>query len=177
MRCYAKCHGDSERVFSIAFPAARDPTPIELSQGKGEKEVNPKGRRLDRLATNTSPSRPAVTPDLTSVIARGQAILKRLPKLSIPIQIARNQEPRKPKSLGRPFRHGILHNVSHVCDVAPSPTRARGHVAERRAAEPQSPRRPKGAPMYLRAVMRSCTRDWCYSFFNSIVLQYRFSRC
>ena len=32
-------------------------------------------------------------------------------------------------------------NVSRVGDVAPSPTRARGHVAERRAAAPRSPRR------------------------------------
>ena len=39
---------------------------------------------------------------------------------------------------------GISHNVSHVCDVALSPTRAKGHVAERRAAAPRSPRRPLG---------------------------------
>ncbi len=58
----------------------------------------------------------------------------------------------------------ITHNVPHVCDVAPSPTRARGHVAERRAAAPRSPSRPAGAPMYIRAVMRSCAfqndNDW-----------------
>ena len=47
----------------------------------------------------------------------------------------------------------IAHNVSHVCDVALSPTRAKGHVAERRAAAPRSPRRPAGAPMHIRAVM------------------------
>ncbi len=35
----------------------------------------------------------------------------------------------------------MAYNESHVCDVAPSPTRARGHVAERRAAAPHSPRR------------------------------------
>jgi len=29
-------------------------------------------------------------------------------------------------------------------------------VAERRAAAPRSPRRPAGAPMHIRAVMRSC---------------------
>ncbi len=51
---------------------------------------------------------------------------------------------------------GITHNESHVCDVALSPTRAKGHVAERRAAAPRSPRRPAGAPMYIRAVIRSC---------------------
>ncbi len=57
------------------------------------------------------------------------------------------------------FRLGscvISHNESHVCDVAPSPTRARGHVAERRAAAPRSPSRPAGAAMYIRAVIRSC---------------------
>ena len=50
----------------------------------------------------------------------------------------------------------IADNVPHVCDVALSPTRAKGHVAERRAAAPRSPSRPKGAAMYIRAVMRSC---------------------
>jgi hypothetical protein len=50
----------------------------------------------------------------------------------------------------------ITHNVSHVCDVALSPTRAKGHVAERRAAAPRSPSRPEGAAMYIRAVMGSC---------------------
>ena len=48
---------------------------------------------------------------------------------------------------------GISHNESHVCDVALSPTRAKGHVAERRAAAPRSPRHPEGVPMYIRAVM------------------------
>ncbi len=51
---------------------------------------------------------------------------------------------------------GITHNESHVCDVALSPTRARGHVAERCAAAPRSPSRPAGAAMYIRAVMRCC---------------------
>ncbi len=49
----------------------------------------------------------------------------------------------------------IAYNVPHVCDVAPSPTRVRGHVAERRAAAPRSPSRPAGAAMYIRAVMGS----------------------
>jgi hypothetical protein len=56
--------------------------------------------------------------------------------------------------------YAISHNVPHVCDAAPSPTRARGHVAERRAAAPRSPRRPKGAPMYVRTFMRSCADVW-----------------
>jgi hypothetical protein len=37
----------------------------------------------------------------------------------------------------------MSHNESHVCDVALNPTRAKGHVAERRAAAPRSPRRPR----------------------------------
>ena len=53
----------------------------------------------------------------------------------------------------------ISYNESHVCDVALSPTRAKGHVAERRAAAPRSPRRPEGAPMHIRAVMRRCTES------------------
>jgi hypothetical protein len=47
-------------------------------------------------------------------------------------------------------------NESHVCDVALSPTRAKGHVAERRAAALRSPSHPEGVAMYIRAVIRSC---------------------
>jgi hypothetical protein len=54
----------------------------------------------------------------------------------------------------------MAHNESHVCDVALSPTRAKGHVAERRAAAPRSPRHPKGVPMHIRAVMRSCAEGF-----------------
>jgi hypothetical protein len=50
----------------------------------------------------------------------------------------------------------MSYNVPRVCDVAPSPTRARGHVAERRAAAPRSPSHPEGVAMYIRAVIRSC---------------------
>jgi hypothetical protein len=57
----------------------------------------------------------------------------------------------------------IAHNESHVCDVALSPTRAKGHVAERRAAAPRSPRHPEGVPMYIRAVMCRCAGDLYYS--------------
>jgi hypothetical protein len=53
----------------------------------------------------------------------------------------------------------ITHNESHVCDVALSPTRAKGHVAERRAAAPRSPSRPAGAAMYIRSVIRRCAKD------------------
>ena len=37
----------------------------------------------------------------------------------------------------------VAHNVPHVYDVALSPTRARGHVAERRAAAPREPEPPR----------------------------------
>jgi hypothetical protein len=50
----------------------------------------------------------------------------------------------------------IAYNEWHICDVALS--RAKGHVAERGAAAPRSPRRPAGAPMYIRAVIRSCAK-------------------
>ncbi len=60
------------------------------------------------------------------------------------------------RSESKYYISAIAYNVSHVCDVAPSPTRARGHVAERRAAAPRSPRRPEEAPMHIRAVMGSC---------------------
>ena len=62
----------------------------------------------------------------------------------------------------------ILHYVLRVCDVAPSPTRARGHVAERRAAAPHSPRRPAGAPMHIRAVIRSCVMG--FDFHRAVYL-------
>ncbi len=84
---------------SIAFPIARDPPHIELAQSKGEKEGYSKGRRLDRPATNTNTSRPALTPHLQSLIARGLAILEEPRKRSIPIQLASDYEPLNPKSL------------------------------------------------------------------------------
>jgi hypothetical protein len=55
--------------------------------------------------------------------------------------------------------------------VALSPTRARGHVAERRAAAPRSPRRPKGAPMHIRAVMRSYAKGIPTNPMNSYFLK------
>jgi hypothetical protein len=47
----------------------------------------------------------------------------------------------------------ITYNISYVCNVAPRPTRPRGHVARRSAEEPEA---PSEAPMHIRAVMRSC---------------------
>jgi hypothetical protein len=64
----------------------------------------------------------------------------------------------------------IARNVSNVCDVAPSSTRARGHVAERRAVAPRSSRHPEGVPMYIRAGMRCCA-NFCiksYRHYSSI---------
>jgi hypothetical protein len=57
----------------------------------------------------------------------------------------------------------MAYNESHVCDVALSPTRAKGHVAERRAAAPRSPSHPEGVAMYICAVMRRCTDYSSYS--------------
>ncbi len=65
----------------------------------------------------------------------------------------------------------ISYNVLHVCDVAPSPTRARGHVAERRAAAPRSPRRPAGTPMHIRAVIRSCAIVFIVIFLSEGYIQ------
>jgi hypothetical protein len=49
----------------------------------------------------------------------------------------------------------------------PRGRRGRGaDVAERRAAAPRSPRRPKGAPMHIRAVMRSCAMVWAFMPYN-----------
>jgi hypothetical protein len=50
----------------------------------------------------------------------------------------------------------MAYNELHVCDVALSPTRAKGHVAERRAAAPRGPSHPEGVAMYIRAVMGRC---------------------
>ncbi len=63
----------------------------------------------------------------------------------------------------------IAYNESHVCDVALSPTRAKGHVAERRAAAPRSPSRPAGAAMYIRAVMRSCASGFTFLYVSTVV--------
>jgi hypothetical protein len=48
----------------------------------------------------------------------------------------------------------IDHNVSQIGDVALSPTRAKGHVAERHAAAPRSPRR---------LLRRRCTYELLYA--------------
>jgi hypothetical protein len=52
----------------------------------------------------------------------------------------------------------ISHNVPRVCDVAPRPTGPRGHVAERRAAAPRSPRRPKGADAHYVLLCEAAAR-------------------
>jgi hypothetical protein len=50
----------------------------------------------------------------------------------------------------------ITHNVSHVCDVAPSPTRARGRCGDEARRSAEEPEAPSEAPMHIRAVMGSC---------------------
>ena len=77
-RRYEKCHEDREQIFSIAILIARDPPHKELAQSKGEKAGYAKGTELARSPSNTSTGRPALTPHLKSVIARGQAILEEL---------------------------------------------------------------------------------------------------
>jgi len=72
-----------------------------------------------------------------------------------PVLVRKGNE-RAAKSISLSSFAQISYNESHVCDVALSPTRAKGHVAERRAAAPRSPRRPEGVPMHIRAVIRSC---------------------
>ncbi len=72
--------------------------------------------------------------------------------------------------------NAMTHNESHVCDVAPSPTRARGHVAERRAAAPRSPSRPAGAAMYIRAVMCRCANSYDASEASTAKIICAFSR-
>jgi hypothetical protein len=155
--CEVPC--DCGQVLLLALAIARDPPHTGLSRSKGENAGYPKGRRLDRPATNTSTSRPALTPHLESEIARGQAILDRIAESIHPRSGSRATEDLlNPDSPIASLPHGVLHNVPHVCDVALSPTRAKGHVAERRAAAPRSPSRPAGAAMYIRAVMCRCAR-------------------
>jgi hypothetical protein len=62
----------------------------------------------------------------------------------------------EPSSLFKAWR--MSHNVSRVCDAAPSLTEARGRcggAARRSAAEPEA---PSEAPMHIRAVMRRGAR-------------------
>ena len=60
----------------------------------------------------------------------------------------------------------MAHNVLHVCDVAPRLTEPRGHVAERRAAAPRSPRRlPRRRCTYeLLYAVALCVRIFILSF-------------
>ena len=67
-------------------------------------------------------------------------------------------------------QRAIAYNVSHVCDVAPSPTRARGRcggAARCSAAEPEA---PSWAPMHIRAVMRSCANALLKLGYNADLL-------
>ena len=51
---------------------------------------------------------------------------------------------------------GLAHNVSHVCDAAPSPTRARGRCGDEARRSAEEPEAPSEAPMHIRAVICSC---------------------
>ena len=50
----------------------------------------------------------------------------------------------------------MSHNVSLVCDAAPSPTRARGRCGDEARRSAEEPEAPSEAPMHIRAVMGSC---------------------
>ena len=49
---------------------------------------------------------------------------------------------------------GISHNVSQVCDVAPSLTEARGRCGDEARRSAEEPEAPSEAPMHIRAVIR-----------------------
>ena len=59
------------------------------------------------------------------------------------------------ENLNSRLNTAMAYNGGAVYDVAPRPKGPRGHVAERRAAAPRSPRHPEGVPMHIRAVMRN----------------------
>jgi hypothetical protein len=131
--CEVPC--DCGQVLLLALPIARDPRHMELSQNKCEKAVYPKGRRLDRPAMDTSTSRPALTPHLTSVIAREMAILDKISETIHPRAGSRATKdllyPDSPSTL---LPHGILHNVPRVCD---QPRGQQGRGAVWRSGAPQ----------------------------------------
>jgi len=49
----------------------------------------------------------------------------------------------------------MTHNVSLVCDAAPSLTEARGRCGDEARRSAEEPEAPSEAPMHIRAVMRS----------------------
>jgi hypothetical protein len=50
----------------------------------------------------------------------------------------------------------MSHNVSLVCDAAPSLTKARGRCGDEARRSAEEPEAPSEAPMHIRAVIRSC---------------------
>jgi hypothetical protein len=123
-----------------ALPRARS----KIRQAISESEVRsnpPPEDRLDRLQASFSSSGPALTPHLPSRSRARPPGLIRNWRSSIPtsdLELRTTLNPKIPLFL---LCHGISHNVPRVGDVALSPTRAKGHVAERRVAAPRSPSR------------------------------------
>jgi hypothetical protein len=111
--CEVPC--DCGPALLLALSIARDPPHMELSRGKDEKEVYSKGRRLDRLVISTGASRPAPTPDLQSVIARGIALLDKISESIHPRSRSRATEDLlSPDSPIASLPHGILHNYYYM---------------------------------------------------------------
>jgi hypothetical protein len=52
----------------------------------------------------------------------------------------------------------MSYNVPHVCDAAPSQTKARGRCGDEARRSAEEPEAPSEAPKHIRAVMRSCAR-------------------
>ncbi len=143
-RCYEKCHcfttTDEERQPSSS---ARDRTAEMLLLGRGSRWNPWKQSQLDRI--------PQLPPYQTACTYTPFHNANRV-RVVGRVSVGRFSPPlaRKPRPGIFQFRtpyseavlcDGISHNVPHVCDVAPRPTGPRGHVAERRAAAPRSPRR------------------------------------
>jgi hypothetical protein len=123
-----------------ALPRARSKIHQAISES-GVRSNSPPGDRLDRLQAGFSSSGPALTPHLPSRSRARPLGLIRNWRSSIPIsdlELRRSLNTKIPRFL---FCHGISHNGPQVGDVALSPTRAKGHVAERRVAAPRSPSR------------------------------------
>jgi hypothetical protein len=131
--CEVPC--DCGQVLLLALPIARDPRHMELSQSKGENKGYSNDRRLVRLATNTSPGRPALTPHLTSEIAREIGILDKISETIHPRCRSRvTEDLLNPDSPIASLPHGILHNVPRVCD---QPRGQQGRGAVWRSGAPQ----------------------------------------
>jgi hypothetical protein len=144
----------------LALPIARDPPSIELSQGKGQNAAYSKDTKLDRPATNISPSRPALTPDLRSEIAREMAIMDKISESIHPRSRSRATEDLlNPDSPIASLPHGILHNVPRVCDQ-PRGQQGRGAVWRSGAPQRREARGAfRGADAHTRCYVPLCHAD------------------